>query len=135
MMFSAITVAAVVSALLATASPIHKRELGGILMCTGANATGTCQHKVYNMTTCHDLSAPYLQNIKTFAPDGEAFACYPRLTKCDGICMSPTGCTFGAVNFTYEHKYDLSAIKWDKLFKSFDCALNSVINAPPPSAY
>ena len=83
------------------------------------------------MKKCHDLKAPYLENINTFAPDGEAFQCYPRVTACDGICMSPTGCTFGAVDFNYTHKYDLSAIKWNKIFKSFDCSVKTKGNSNP----
>lgn len=90
-------------------------------MCTGAYATGQCQHKVYDMDICYQLEDPWYMNIKTFAPDGEAFACYPRMTDCGGLCKSPTGCTCGAVNFTYEHKYDFGAISWDTMMKSFDC--------------
>ena len=92
-------------------------------MCTGANATGSCQYKVVKMETCHELAAPFWQNTSTFAPDGEAFYCYPYLVDCNGECMSPTGCTFGAVNFTYEHKYDLGAIGWNNYIRSFDCYL------------
>lgn len=90
-------------------------------MCTGANATGTCSYDVYPLNKCNQLSAPFFENTKTFAPDGEAFQCYPRLFDCDGICKSPTGCTFGAVDFDYENKYDLGALKWDNLIRSFDC--------------
>jgi hypothetical protein len=93
-------------------------------MCTGANATGTCEHKVYKLDTCHQLKEPFLENVKTFAPDGEDFRCFPRLSDCGGPCTSPTGCTFGAVTFDYENKYNLSAIQWDNLFRSFDCVLN-----------
>lgn len=75
------------------------------------------------METCHQLEAPFHHNVNTFAPDGEAFECFPRAGDCDAICRSPTGCTFGAVDFAYEHKYNLSAIKWDTLFSSFDCSL------------
>lgn len=93
-------------------------------MCTGVNATGTCEHKVFEMDTCHQLKEPFHENINTFAPDGEDFECFPRVNDCGGICTSPTGCTFGAVNFTYEHKYNLGAIHWDKLFRSFDCVVD-----------
>ena len=92
-------------------------------MCTGVNATGTCHYEVYEMKKCHQLPEPYYKNINTFAPDGEHFACYPRASGCDDICRSPTGCTFGAVDFNYEHKYDLKAIQWNTIFKSFDCSL------------
>ncbi|KAL6356087.1 hypothetical protein LRP88_09675 [Fusarium phalaenopsidis] len=105
MKLSSVAASVLVSASAVSASPIHKRELGGVLMCTGANATGTCHY----------------ENVKTFAPDGENFACYPRVYDCGGICKSPTGCTFGKVDFNYEHKYNLSAIGWDTLFQSFDC--------------
>ncbi|KAM5351275.1 hypothetical protein ACJ41O_003998 [Fusarium nematophilum] len=118
------TVAAVVSALAASAWPIHhKREIGGVLMCTGVNATGTCHYQVYELEKCHQLPKPYYLNINTFAPDGENFACYPRASGCDDICKSPTGCTFGAVDFNYENKFNLGAIKWNTLFKSFDCIM------------
>ncbi|KAK7414886.1 hypothetical protein QQX98_006307 [Neonectria punicea] len=116
-----VAITALISVMTASAFPVHKREIGGVLMCTGVNATGTCHYDVYELNKCHQLPEPFLLNINTFAPDGEDFSCYPRVTGCDDICRSPTGCTFGAVDFNYEHKYDLGAIKWDKLFKSFDC--------------
>lgn len=106
-----------------SASPFGKREVGGVLICTGANATGQCSHQVYTMEECHQLPAPYYQNTNTFAPDGEAFSCFPRVYDCGGICKSPTGCTFGGVDFAYENKYNLGAIQWDTLIKSFDCSL------------
>ncbi|KAM4057090.1 hypothetical protein HRG_003939 [Hirsutella rhossiliensis] len=107
-----------------SASPVDKRALGGLLMCTGANATGTCKHQVYELNKCVQLEAPFYHNTSTFAPDGESFSCFPRVTNCGAICTSPTGCTFGAVNFTYEHKFDLGAIKWNTLIASFDCLPN-----------
>jgi len=125
MKLSTIVTAAVSSAVAVTASPMHKREVGGILMCTGVNATGTCDYKTYDMDKCHQLAAPFHQNVNTFAPDGEAFECFPRVGDCGDICTSPTGCTFGAVSFDYEHKYNLGAINWDKLLSSFDCSLKT----------
>ncbi|KAK2608779.1 hypothetical protein QQS21_002636 [Conoideocrella luteorostrata] len=115
--------AAIASAAAVSASPIEKREVGGILLCTGANATGTCNYQVYPLNTCQQLKAPFYQNTNTFAVDGEDFFCFPRLYDCGGICTSPTGCTFGSVDFNYEHKYNLSAIGWDKYIMSFDCQL------------
>ncbi|KAJ2976634.1 hypothetical protein NQ176_g4834 [Zarea fungicola] len=103
------------------ASPMSRRELGGILLCTGVNATGTCIYNTYNLEECHQLRAPFLANTSTFAPDGENFACYPRNYNCGEPCMSPTGCTFGQVDFDYIHKYDLGAIGWANLMHSFDC--------------
>lgn len=94
-----------------------------VLLCTGANATGTCTHQVYEMETCYQLEEPFYENVNTFALDGEAFLCWPRLYDCGEICKSPTGCTFGSVDFDYENKFNLGAIQWDVLFKSFDCAL------------
>ncbi|RKU41025.1 hypothetical protein DL546_002237 [Coniochaeta pulveracea] len=111
-----------------TAQPVQKRELGGILICNGPNATGNCTHEVYTLDTCHNLTTEYSQKTNTFAPDGEAFLCYPHPAPCGSICMSPTGCTFGAVSFDYEHKYNLSAIGWDHLIASFECHLNSTVS-------
>jgi len=132
MKLSSVAVTALVSASAVSASPIHKREVGGVLMCTGANATGTCHYEVYQLKTCHQLPPPFYKNIKTFAPDGENFACYPRVYDCGGICKSPTGCTFGKVDFNYEHKYNISAIGWDTLFQSFDCFEKRKPAAPNP---
>lgn len=132
------TILALASALTISATPLAKREVGGvrlpphlraiiltgqILMCTGANATGTCDYSVYTMGDCHQLKAPFHRNINTFAPDGEAFFCFPRIGDCGSLCTSPTGCTFGQVDFSYENKYNLSAIRWDNLMSSFDCQL------------
>ncbi|KAF4121143.1 hypothetical protein GMORB2_2105 [Geosmithia morbida] len=114
-------ISAVVST--ATAGPIFsKRGLGGVTICTGANHTGTCDYQVYTLNgTCHQLPEPYAGNVKTFAPDDAAFQCYPRTYNCGGNCTSPTGCTFGAVDYGYANKNDLSVINWDHLFRSFDC--------------
>ncbi|PTB66308.1 hypothetical protein BBK36DRAFT_1200662, partial [Trichoderma citrinoviride] len=94
-----------------------------VLLCTGANATGTCNYSVYALDTCHQLPAPYHQNTSTFAPDGEAFECFPRIGDCGEICTSPTGCTFGSVDFDYANKFNLGAIQWNTLISSFDCSL------------
>ncbi|OAQ70061.1 hypothetical protein VFPPC_02595 [Pochonia chlamydosporia 170] len=116
------TVAAVVSSAVAVfASPIEKRAVGGVLLCTGANSTGTCKYQTYELNKCQQLEKPFYQNTNTFAVDGEDFTCSPKLIDCGGICTSPTGCTFGAVDFNYEHKYNLSAISWDKYITSFEC--------------
>ncbi|OAA69467.1 hypothetical protein ISF_02737 [Cordyceps fumosorosea ARSEF 2679] len=116
------TLAVTVSSLTAVSgSPIEKREVGGVLICTGANATGDCVYKKYELNKCQQLEPPFLANASTFAPDGDAFACYPRVMDCGGICTSPTGCTFGQVDFGYEHKFNLSAIQWNTLIRSFDC--------------
>ncbi|EHK41434.1 hypothetical protein TRIATDRAFT_259330 [Trichoderma atroviride IMI 206040] len=99
-----------------------------VLLCTGANATGTCSYSVYELKTCHQLPAPFHHNTSTFAPDGEDFECFPRIGDCGSICTSPTGCTFGAVDFSYKNKFNLGAIKWNTLISSFDCSLKT-----PPS--
>lgn len=117
------TIAALASAAAVSASPIEKRQVGGVLLCTGVNATGTCKYQVYPLNQCQQLEKPFYQNTNTFAVDGEDFECYPRLVDCGVICKSPTGCTFGAVDFNYEHKWNLSAISWDKYITSFDCQL------------
>ncbi|ETS01395.1 hypothetical protein M419DRAFT_123486 [Trichoderma reesei RUT C-30] len=123
MKFSSIVTAIVSSAIAVSSTPIHKREIGGVLLCTGANATGSCNYSVYALDTCHQLPAPFHHNTSTFAPDGEAFECFPRIGDCGSICTSPTGCTFGAVDFDYAHKFDLGAIQWNTLISSFDCSL------------
>ncbi|KAJ4268752.1 hypothetical protein NW762_002820 [Fusarium torreyae] len=117
-----IAIATIVSAMGISASPM-KREVGGVLICTGANQTGTCNYQVYDLDKCHQLPKPYYLNTSTFAPDGENFECFPRTTGCKDICKSPTGCTFGAVDFNYKNKFNLTAIKWNNLFSSFDCSL------------
>ncbi|UKZ51568.1 hypothetical protein TrVGV298_005328 [Trichoderma virens] len=122
MKFTTIVAAAVSSAIAVSGTPIEKREIGGVLLCTGANATGTCNYEVYKLDTCHQLKAPFHQNTSTFAPDGEDFECFPRIGNCGSICTSPTGCTFGSVDFNYEHKFDLGAIQWNNLISSFDCS-------------
>ncbi|KAG5921903.1 hypothetical protein E4U42_005662, partial [Claviceps africana] len=96
-----------------------------VLLCTGPNATGTCKYQVYPLDQCQQLPAPWYQNTKTFVVDDEAFECSPRLVDCGDICTSPTGCTFGAVDSNYEHRWDLSAIDWDKYIRSFDCHLKT----------
>lgn len=74
------------------------------------------------MGTCTNLSATYENNAATFAPDGEQFYCYPYLQPCGGICMSPEGCTLGALSYNSTAKYNLTAAGgWDKYISSFEC--------------
>lgn len=92
-----------------------------VLLCTGSNSTGTCKYGVYALEKCHQLDKPFYKNTKTFAVDGEDFACHPRLTDCNIPCNSPTGCTFGAVDFSYKNKFNLAAIQWNNRIASFEC--------------
>ena len=92
-----------------------------ILLCTGANSTGTCQYKVFEMGVCNQLAEPFWRDTRTFALDGEAFGCFPRATNCGDVCTSPSGCTLGGVDTHYRYKYDLSAVGWERLLSSFDC--------------
>jgi hypothetical protein len=97
-------------------------------MCTGPNATGTCQHAVFPFNECIVLPDPFPKNINTFAPDGESFYCYPYPYTCNDpneICRSPSGCTLGAVSFSYPHKYNLGEVNWNTYMKSFTCYDNS----------
>ncbi|KAI1434348.1 hypothetical protein GGR50DRAFT_662732 [Xylaria sp. CBS 124048] len=126
--------AVVATALIAVASALpkpmlDKREFGGILLCQGANATGDCHYEVYALEECHDVPPEFFHNIGTFAPDGDDFYCWPRVSTCDDICKSPSGCTFGgAFYFDKPDKYDLAKIHWDKSLGSFDCHKN--VTAP-----
>lgn len=119
-------------ACLAQASPVLQRRdaVGGVLICSDANGQGQCQYSVYELETCYDLPPPLLNNAATFAPDDAPFYCYPYLTKCGGICTSPTGCTFGAVSYDYENKYNLTKIGWNKYITSFECHLNATGTSP-----
>ncbi|KAI2630781.1 hypothetical protein GGR54DRAFT_635387 [Hypoxylon sp. NC1633] len=129
--------------------PLAKRDVGGILICNGANATGACHYEVYSLTDCHNMPDGFSGNTKTFAPDGDSFFCWPTVYvmtlpssfynasvpprilanteyrgQCEETCTSPTGCTFGAVDFYSPVKWDLSTIQWDQLIESFNCHLN-----------
>ncbi|KAK0646686.1 hypothetical protein B0T16DRAFT_330365 [Cercophora newfieldiana] len=97
---------------------------GGVLLCTGPNATGVCIHSVYPMMSCVDLEPPLRHNTATFAPDGEAFVCYPYSAGCDGICTSPEGCTKGPISFYSPDKFDLSISGWNSFIESFECRSN-----------
>ncbi|KAI1812684.1 hypothetical protein GGS20DRAFT_556779 [Poronia punctata] len=109
---------------------VAKREAGGVLLCQGANATGKCHYETFALDECHDMPEAFYRNTKTFAPDGEDFYCWPRVSKCSDICKSPTGCTFGGTfYFNHPHKYDISKISWDKSISSFDCHKNSTTNS------
>ncbi|KAJ6446639.1 hypothetical protein O9K51_01412 [Purpureocillium lavendulum] len=123
MKFSTI-IAAVASGAVVAASPVDRRQVGGVLLCTGPEATGTCQHMVAPMGQCQQLSAPFYQNTTTFAPDGEYFSCFPSAVDCGGKCTSPTGCTAGGIDYDYENKYDLSEIGWHKIMASFVCRMD-----------
>lgn len=143
------TVMILITAMLSTtANPIEKRELGGVshlsplsqahtciksavlthhpslqvLLCTGAQATGNCTHTVVPLNECTNLTEPYIANTATFAPDGETQYCYPYLYSCGGICMSPEGCTYGAVSYNSTAKWNLTAAGgWNKLVQSYEC--------------
>ncbi|KAI1175837.1 hypothetical protein F4777DRAFT_298607 [Nemania sp. FL0916] len=107
-----------------------KRAVGGVLLCQGANATGDCLYETYTLEECYDVPDAFFQNTRTFAPDGDNFFCWPRVGKCADVCKSPTGCTFGgAFYFDNPHKYDLTAISWEKSLVSFDCHANETTTA------
>ncbi|KAG5987411.1 hypothetical protein E4U43_005083 [Claviceps pusilla] len=124
MKFSSVA-AALASAAAVIASPVEKRQVGGVLLCTGVHGTGTCKYQVYPLNQCQQLPAPFYQNTRTFAVDDGDFECTPRLTNCGDICMSPTGCTFGAVDSNYQNKWDLGVIGWNTYITSFDCRLKT----------
>ncbi|KAF3769822.1 hypothetical protein M406DRAFT_320071 [Cryphonectria parasitica EP155] len=109
------------TAVLSVATPILKRQVGGVLICNGINATGECTHLVAEVGQCTNLTAPYYQNTSTFAPDGEEFYCYPYLFSCGGICKSPEGCTYGAVSYNTTAKTNFTAGGWNNLIESFTC--------------
>ncbi|KAK3301569.1 uncharacterized protein B0T15DRAFT_316353 [Chaetomium strumarium] len=100
-----------------------------VLICNEANAKGHCEYAVYELEKCYNLPAGLINNAATFAPDGEAFYCYPYIMECGGICRSPTGCTMGAVSFDYPHKFNLTAVGWNKYITSFDCHRNTTAEA------
>ncbi|KAK7970410.1 hypothetical protein PG996_001161 [Apiospora saccharicola] len=132
MQFRTTITALIAAANFSSAAPtqqLAKRELGGVLICQGVNATGPCHYEVYSLQECHDLPANLSDNAATFAPDGDNFYCYPRVGHCSDICTSPTGCTFGAVSFSSSVKYDLTSIQWNTLIESFTCYENSTSTA------
>ncbi|KAI1361556.1 hypothetical protein F5Y08DRAFT_314310 [Xylaria arbuscula] len=121
------TILAAASSVSALPKPatIEKRAVGGVLLCQGANATGACYYEAYTLDECHDVPADLYHNTRTFAPDGDDFYCWPRVSSCSDICKSPTGCTFGgAFYFDNPNKYDLTKISWDASLASFDCHKN-----------
>ncbi|KAJ4169925.1 hypothetical protein NW754_006070 [Fusarium falciforme] len=120
MKLSSVAASVLVSASAVSASPIHKRELGGPHV-HRSQRNRNLPLRGLQARKVPPAASPFYKNVKTFAPDGENFACYPRVYDCGGICKSPTGCTFGKVDFNYEHKFNISAIGWDTLFQSFDC--------------
>lgn len=90
-------------------------------MCSGVNATGTCQYAVHPLKTCVNTPVALNGTTNTFAVDGEAFECFPYVQNCSSICTSPEGCTLGAIDFGYAHKYNLSAVGWGTLMGSYKC--------------
>ncbi|KAI1078351.1 hypothetical protein F5B20DRAFT_225883 [Whalleya microplaca] len=128
-LFTTITSLLAAAASVSGRPAVGKRDVGGILICNGANATGACHYEVYSMEECHEMPDGFSGNAKTFAPDGDGFFCWPHPGHCGEICTSPTGCTFGAVDFNSAVKWDLSTIQWDKLIEHFDCQLNSTAKA------
>ncbi|KAG6039940.1 hypothetical protein E4U19_002235 [Claviceps sp. Clav32 group G5] len=124
----ACVVAVLASAAAARSVPPHEErgEVGAsILLCTGDNASGSCTRRDYPLGQCQQLTTDLYQNTRTFAVESHDVECMPRLVNCDGACMSPTGCTFGAVDDNYKHKWDLRAIGWDKYIRSFDCRMKT----------
>ncbi|KAI0602967.1 hypothetical protein F4775DRAFT_531336 [Biscogniauxia sp. FL1348] len=123
-----LALAACASALPRPPATVAKRDVAGVQLCTGANATGTCHYEVYTLQECHDVPEGFSKNTRTFAPDDSGFFCWPRVGSCADICRSPTGCTFGgAIDYFYPNKYDLAKSSWDKSLMSFDCHMNRTI--------
>ncbi|KAK4171860.1 hypothetical protein QBC36DRAFT_86647 [Triangularia setosa] len=104
-------------------SKLARRTIGGVLICTGPNATGRCDHETYELKKCYNLPDGLRNNAATFAPDADDFFCYPYLKVCGGICTSPEGCTMGPVDSDYPHRYNLTAVGWNEFITSFDCLL------------
>lgn len=50
-----------------------------MLICNGANGQGHCEYGVYQLETCYNLPPALINNAATFAPDDEAFFCYPYM--------------------------------------------------------
>lgn len=122
MHFLALVLTVLASAVMMAAKPVEKRHIGGVLICTGAHATGNCTYGVYNLDRCYNMTATYMQNAATFAPDGEEFYCYPYIQPCGGICTSPEGCTAGAVSYNSTSRFNLTALGgWDHYISSFEC--------------
>lgn len=91
--------AGLAAASLSTATPLEKRQIGGvsvtvldgptaklgrtdtaqILICNGADATGNCTHEVYEMGRCYNMTSEFSGNVATFAPDGGPWYCYPYM--------------------------------------------------------
>ncbi|KAI3393330.1 hypothetical protein diail_4463 [Diaporthe ilicicola] len=112
----------VVAAAISAAKPVEKRQMGGVLICNGANATGNCSHDVYELGACHNMTSQYSNDAATFAPDDDDFYCYPYLLACGSACRSPTGCTVGAISYDTPDKFNLTALGgWDHLISSFEC--------------
>ncbi|ROW04645.1 hypothetical protein VPNG_07427 [Cytospora leucostoma] len=111
------------SALIAViATPLQRRQIGGVLICNGAHATGNCTYQVYRLDTCHNLTAAYYRDAATFAPDGEEFYCYPYIQPCGGVCTSPEGCTAGALSYNTTDRFNLTALGgWDRYIAAFEC--------------
>lgn len=43
--------------------------------------------------------------------------------------MSPTGCTLGAISFSYKFKFNLGEIGWDRGISSFACHRSNLVPA------
>ncbi|KAJ0109216.1 hypothetical protein J7T55_009547 [Diaporthe amygdali] len=109
-------------AAISAAKPVEKRQMGGVLICNGANATGDCSYQVYELDSCHNMTSQFSNNAATFAPDDDDFHCFPYLMACGGICTSPTGCSPGAISYDTPEKFNLTALSgWDHLISSFEC--------------
>ncbi|KAH8752498.1 hypothetical protein F5883DRAFT_691488 [Diaporthe sp. PMI_573] len=113
-----------VVAVISAAKPIEMHQaVGGVTICTGPQRTGKCSHEVYKLDIYHNMTAEFLRNTDTFAPDRAKFYCQPYLTSCGSPCKSPTGCTPGPISHETLDRFDLAAMGggWDHLIASFEC--------------
>ncbi|KAK2073885.1 hypothetical protein P8C59_008129 [Phyllachora maydis] len=129
---TAVIVLVLASACMSGANPIaQKRAVGGVLMCTGANSTGQCNHAVHPMDKCVNVTTALYHKVVTFAPDGEEFYCYPYENLCGvGICTSPEGCTLGAISYESPFKDNLTAVGWGQSVGSFECYQGTAPSTP-----
>ncbi|KAM0713793.1 hypothetical protein Q7P37_010755 [Cladosporium fusiforme] len=96
-----------------TASPLEKRNLGGVRLCDQPNWGGNCWYGIMPLDECIALNS-FAGKVLSFRPD-DGTECFLMQRRCDSDDQ------FISFEYDSEHVADLSIFDWIADANSFTC--------------